>query len=132
MSDSRPLHATGRAILVVALVSLALLARLFGPAGSLPVREGYAAICTGSEIVYVPLKDLGLGGPPPDKSPAGPGSDPCPWFASFHALDPVGAFVPAPPFRLVTTAARGPDRLAAPPAFPAPFHARAPPPVLAG
>lgn len=66
------------------LLTVSLLLHAFGPLEGLPRKEGVAAICTGSEIVYVPLSSLGLV-PPQDQDQA-PKSDPCPWFAQFHAL----------------------------------------------
>lgn len=67
------------------LLVLSLLLHAFGPLDGLPRKEGFAAICTGNGIVYIPLSSLGLA-PPQDTEPA-PKSDECPWFAQFHALE---------------------------------------------
>ncbi|MCB1353117.1 MAG: hypothetical protein KDK03_10310 [Rhodobacteraceae bacterium] len=106
-------------------IVVALALRLFGPGGALPVREGYVTLCTGSEILYIPLSELGLA--PPDDTPTAPVSDHCPWFFQFHPL-PVTPFVfellagiftvqPRPPLPPVAAAGR----------VAAAFHARGPP-----
>ncbi|WP_420403980.1 hypothetical protein [Nisaea sp.] len=66
------------------LLVVSLLSHAFGPLDGLPRKDGFAAICTGDEIVYIPLSSLGLE-PPRDEEPA-PKSDQCPWFAQFHAM----------------------------------------------
>ena len=107
------------------LMTLALALNLLGPVNGLPAKDGYVPICTGSEIVYIPLSALGLA-PPSDDTPA-PTSDPCPWFAQFHALavapltDGYGAVV----YRLAPFAPA--DIAAAGQQIPGSFQARAPP-----
>lgn len=81
------------AVLLTAAVVLALALRLLGPGAGLPHKDGYAAICHGDEIVYIPLADL-TGSPSGDGGKVPP--DPCPWFAQFHALPAAeGAPLPA-------------------------------------
>tara|TARA_R110002167_G_scaffold98154_2_gene258620 strand:- start:299 stop:628 length:330 start_codon:yes stop_codon:yes gene_type:complete len=64
---------------------LSLLAQLLGPASGLPAKEGFVAICTGSEIIYIPISDLGRAAPADDRSTSI--SEACPWFAQFHAVE---------------------------------------------
>lgn len=70
------------------LVALSIILRLFGPAGTLPQKDGYVAICLGAEVVYLKSSDLGV---PADDGQDGPDDDshkaePCIWFSSFHAV----------------------------------------------
>lgn len=113
-----------RGIATLAIV-VALALRLFGPGGQLPVREGYVTICTGSEMLYIPLSELGLA--PPDDTPAAPVSDHCPWFFQFHPL-PVTPFVPGLRAGIFTVQPRPPlPPVAAAGRVAAAFQARGPP-----
>ncbi|MBK1841468.1 hypothetical protein JHL17_29120 [Azospirillum sp. YIM B02556] len=76
--------------LAIAL-SLSLFVRLAAPYAGVADRDGYVAICTGSELVYLPADKDGL--PLPD----GKGTDepqlqplhlPCSWLGQYVALLP--------------------------------------------
>ncbi|MDB6181460.1 hypothetical protein [Paracoccus fistulariae] len=111
------------------LIAFALLLRLFGPAGALPARDGYLAICTGTEIIYVEAASLGF---PTEKSPDSPDRDhqaeACLWFSGLYAVELAATTTPDAGQRLYVRQAariradqRGDQR-------PAPaFHARGPP-----
>lgn len=86
-------QAKGRGIFMSLLAIFSLFLHVLGPIEGLPRKDGYAAICTGTEIVYVSLSSLGIEegqDQGQDQGPA-PKSEQCPWFAQFHALeiDPV-------------------------------------------
>ena len=67
------------------LLALLLVYSFSSPASALPQKEGYIAICSGSEILYIPLADVGLEAPSQDAQ--APTSSPCPWFTQLHVLD---------------------------------------------
>ncbi|NMM46098.1 hypothetical protein HH303_16515 [Rhodospirillaceae bacterium KN72] len=67
------------------LLALLLVYSFSSPASALPQKEGYIAICSGSEILYIPLADAGL--EDPSQEAQAPTSSPCPWFTQLHALD---------------------------------------------
>ena len=67
------------------LLALLLVYSFSSPASALPQKEGYIAICSGSEVLYIPLADVGLEEPSQDAQT--PTTSPCPWFTQLHALD---------------------------------------------
>lgn len=115
---------------LVLLLSLSLVLRLLGPWVTVPVKEGYALICTGGEIVQIPLSELGLapldlgdrGDPEPERH-----AEPCIWFGQSVALPGALAALAIAPvvftvFRPLTADRFGHGRKAF-----LPFHVRAPP-----
>ncbi|UYV37002.1 DUF2946 family protein [Rhodobacteraceae bacterium D3-12] len=120
------------AIGLLAVFSLALILRLLGPMGALPEKDGYVAICTGSEIVYIPLSELdgdldgNLDGDSSDEREAH--SETCDWFFQFHALATVPASKPEPQaLRPVVVLRPAVEHAVHAAALPRGFHARAPP-----
>ena len=68
------------------LLSFALAVNLIGPSlAGLPQKDGYVPICTGGEIIYIPLGSVGP--PEPSDDAPEPVSERCPWFAQFHATE---------------------------------------------
>jgi len=127
MNGSRRYRTAWRGKWLSLLLSLALALNLLGPAtGGLPEKEGFVPICTGSEIIYIPLAAIGLDQPKEDV-PA-PVSERCPWFAQFHAV--VAAPVAAGHSAVVYTAVRyrSADRVPSGQQTARSFQARAPPP----
>lgn len=78
--------AVWRPVLVALLLVLSLAPRLVGPAGGVPPRDGYVAICAGAQVIYIRAEALGLDGED-GNDPASIG-DSCPWFFYSHAVDP--------------------------------------------
>ncbi len=117
---------TGYRAFCVALLGLSLVLRLVGPMAGLPAKDGYVAICAGTQIVYISLAEAGLDGPLDEKAPAPP-SDPCPWFAQFHAIDVAAAPVLARAETYASLVRLPPDGAPAAGLLPASFRARAPP-----
>ncbi len=114
-------------------LALAVFARLAGPSLGAADRTGYVAICSGGEIVYLPVTPNG------DPAPADPPSDthgsvalhtPCVWLGQYAALLPVLQTAPLPADLAI---APEPPRRAAPhhPKDTKPFHSQAPPSVAA-
>ncbi|WP_187791913.1 hypothetical protein [Paracoccus amoyensis] len=71
------------------LIALAIILRLFGPAGTVTtLKDGYVAICLGAEIVYIKASELGVqtvdGQEAPDQDSHK--AEPCLWFGGFHPL----------------------------------------------
>jgi len=66
------------------LLAVSVVLRLAGPVGGLPSRDGFVAICTGGEIVYIPVAQTGIDSQPEDDS--APTSERCPWYYQFHAV----------------------------------------------
>ncbi len=128
MIRSFEIRARCRASCLFVILSVSLALRMLGPVGALPAEDGYVAICTGSEIVYIPVAELDFdNGAPAKKTPASTKSELCPWFFQFHALETPLAdtgFVAAP-----MPIDRQPPTIAGPACQPIPksFHARAPP-----
>lgn len=112
-----------RPLLLILLLGSALSFRAAGPVAGLPHAEGFVPICTGTEIIYVPVSELA--GEEPGSTEAPP-SDPCPWFG-------LGAFFEPAAFEIVGEPAPGaiaaPLRDNARPGghVPKGFSARAPP-----
>jgi len=127
MTALRRYHAGWRRRWLSLLLSQALTLHLLSPAvAGLPEKDGYVPICTGSEVVYLPLAALGL--PAPADDVPEPLSELCPWCAPFHAIAflPVTAMQTAVVYRVVhvrpaDTTAEGQQTLPS-------FQARAPPP----
>jgi len=111
----------GAAVLLALVLALRVAALPVVMAGGAP-GPGMMAICTGAEIIYVPI-----GGGPAEPAPDAP-HDPCPAFGIVAALAlPETAGLPAPAGRHVTLAAL-PRHIAAPGARPETAHRpRAPP-----
>lgn len=107
------------------LLVLALLLNLLGPVSGLPQKEGFVPVCTGHEIVYIPLVDLGFDQPAEDR-PA-PISESCPWFAHFHAVEVVPVTIVYSVTVYKTVQFRPDDRSASGLQIPNTFQARAPP-----
>jgi len=92
--------ARGGAVVLLALIlALRVAALPVVMAGGAP-GPGMMAICTGAEIIYVPISG-GPAEPAPDAS-----HDPCPAFGITAALGLPGFAVPAPSGRIVSLAAR--------------------------
>lgn len=120
-----------RAAFLIVLMAIGLSAGVIGPAISLPKKDGYIAICTGAEIVYIPAAELGFDFPGESVDETSGDTDSaqserCPWFGQAEAIET------APPVLLPD----GPRDRAEPPqigaitGLPAPkraFLARAPP-----
>ncbi len=85
MNASRRYPARWRDKWLSVLLSLALAVNLLGPVTGLPEKDGFIPICTGSEIIYIPLAAIGLDQPAQDAPE--PVSESCPWFAQFHAIE---------------------------------------------
>lgn len=132
LARCRTLNERWGVALVLAL-TLALFARLLGPSIGAADRVGYVAICSGSEIVYVPVTQNGDLAPNDEKSdkPA-PSSlhTPCNWLGQYAALLPDLQTLVLPVER---PRAPGPQRQAAfhPLKDRKPFHSQAPPSVAA-
>jgi hypothetical protein len=88
----------GIAVLLALVLALRVMALPMVMAGNAP-GPGMMAICTGSDIIYIPIGS---------DSPADPGEgtphDPCPAFGITAALDLPDLGVPAPTGRLVALA----------------------------
>jgi len=69
------------------ILTFALALNILGPLTALPEKDGFVAICTGSEIVYIPIAELGVD-LPNDEKPQ-PKSESCPWFSNFHAVESI-------------------------------------------
>lgn len=124
MIANRIISSRAVTLALLVLMAMAIGLRGFAPLAVAEHREGLVAICTGSEIVYVPLADLGLG--EGDNEDPETVSDPCSWYgfgaAVFH--DP-GTAVLRPVSRPLTPSAP----VWCEPGLPAPaaFQSRAPP-----
>lgn len=115
-------------VLLLALVALGLCARAVGPTAWLETRAGYAAICTGEEIVWIPLSALGYDAPPAETEEGRLDKGHCPVGGQIAAILPA----PAGPFPWAappTPPAPSPAALAPAAAAPRAFHARGPPAV---
>jgi hypothetical protein len=93
----------GAAVLLALILALRVAALPLVMAGGAP-GPGMMAICTGAEIIYVPI-----GGGPAEPAPDA-AHDPCPAFGITAALDLPDLSVPAPTGQLVTPAPRPGNR----------------------
>lgn len=110
----------GAAVLLALILALRVAALPLVMAGGAP-GPGMMAICTGAEIIYVPIGG-GPTGPAPETA-----HDPCPAFGILAALALPETGVPAPAGRIATLTSR-PGHAARLAARPAPAHRpRAPP-----
>jgi len=125
MTDTRRFPDGWRARSLSLLLALSLVLGLLGPVSGLPRKDGFIPICTGSEVIYIPLSEIGLDQPANDRPD--PVSEHCPWAAQFLALEvvPVAADASAVVYRTVRFrfADSVPDTQ---PRLPS-FQARAPP-----
>src|SRR6056297_205129 len=113
----------GMAVLLALVLALRVAALPMVMAGGAP-GPGMMAICTGSEIIYIPI-----GGDSPADPVEGAAHDPCPAFGITAALDLPDFTVPAPTGRLVALAPQvgNPSRVTRP--TPPAHRPRAPPVV---
>ena len=81
-----------RPLVLATLLALALALRTVGATLLPPSVEGWAAICSGGQVVYIQRSDVA---PAPDR----PASEPCKWFGLALVALPEAkpALPPAPP-----------------------------------
>ncbi|MFD1623878.1 hypothetical protein [Azospirillum griseum] len=120
------------------VLALALFVRLAAPVFGAADRAGYVAICSGSEIVYVPVTATGEPIADPDTAKPGKGDpqatpplhSPCSWLGQYAALLPDVLGLALPLDRIRTPEPQG--HATAPPLRSAkPFHSQGPPPPSA-
>lgn len=87
----------GGAVALALLLALRVMALPMVMAAGAP-GPGMMAICTGAEIIYIPI-----GGDGPVDPASGPPHDPCPAFGMTAALDVPGLTMPAPRERVHAT-----------------------------
>ncbi|WP_042442618.1 hypothetical protein [Azospirillum sp. B510] len=124
----RGLHERWGLALALAL-GLSLFVRLAAPYAGAADRDGYVAICTGGEIVYLPVGQDGMplpDGKAPEKSDIAPLQLPCTWLGQYVALLPALAMLVLPAGRPLPPEQARPDE----PHHPKPrkpFQSQAPP-----
>lgn len=113
----------GLSVLLALVLALRVAALPMVMAGGAP-GPGMMAICTGTDIIYIPI-----GGDSPADPGEGTAHDPCPAFGITAALDLPDLTVPAPSGRLVARTVRPghPARVTRPTA---PAHQPRAPPVV--
>lgn len=114
--------------LAIAL-TLSLFVRLAAPYVGAADRDGYVAICTGSELVYLPVDQNGVplpDGEAPDKPDLSPLHLPCNWLGHYIALLPVLQALVLPAWRPLPPEQPKPDETYHPKGL-KPFHSQAPP-----
>lgn len=111
-------------VCLILLLCVSLPAQNVGPSVGLSAKEGYVAICAGTEIIYLPIGEHGIE-LPADEEPDQP-SEPCPWFGQIHAVEAAPpATEIAPPLRAPALPAAAVASIGKAPGMA--FRARAPP-----
>jgi len=126
MTEARRYRRGWRGKWLSLLLTLSLALNLLGPATvGLPQKEGFIPICTGSEVIYIPLSAIGLG--QADEDTPDPVSEACPWFAQFHAVEVAPVTTTHVAVVYATVALRVADTALPGQHTPRSFQARAPP-----
>lgn len=125
MKTSSRYRAGWRGSLLSLLLTVSLALNLLGPVNGLPQKDGFIPICTGSEIIYIPLGDADFSRQTEDLPE--PTSERCPWFAQFHAVEAATAPVGHSAVVYKITGFLPADTTAEGQQTPASFQARAPP-----
>lgn len=115
-------------VLALAL-ALSLFLRVAAPSAGAADRDGYVAICTGSEIVYLPVDQDGVPLPPggeTDKQQLSPLHLPCSWLGQYIALLPALQMPVIPAGILLASESAKPDDVHRPKER-KPFQSQAPP-----
>jgi hypothetical protein len=101
--SSRALNRTPRLELVLLLIAAVFL-RVLGPTIALPERDGFAALCTGTDIVYLPSDPDGASHPGDGGGSGddGPEHVPCIWLGHHLAIVPAVVAVTLAAGRLPT------------------------------
>ena len=105
MTGIRDMGRAWATVLLALVLALRVVALPVVMAGGAP-GPGMMAICTGAEIIYIPIGGEGPTGPAPE-----PHHDPCPAFGITATLDLPDLAIPAPTGRLVRSTS-APDRAA--------------------
>lgn len=114
--------------LAIAL-TLSLFVRLAAPYAGAADRDGYVAICTGSELVYLPVDQDGVplpDGKAPDQPDLSPLHLPCNWLGQYVVVLPVLQLLLLPTGGLLPPEQPKPDETYRPQSL-KPFHSQAPP-----
>ena len=115
-------------VLALAL-ALSLFVRIAAPTAGAADRDGYVAICTGSEIVYLPVDHDGVPIPDSgdtDKQRLSPLHLPCSWLGQYIALLPALQMPVIPAGILLAPESAKPDEFHRPKER-KPFQSQAPP-----
>lgn len=110
-------------------LSLSLFVRLAAPYAGAADRDGYVAICTGSELVYLPADHDGLplpDGGQTDKPDLPPLHLPCNWLGQFLVLLPALQMLVLPTMPVLPAESPAPEQPHRPKPL-KPFQSQAPP-----